>query len=120
MPAMRGTLLALGVGTLLLAGGCKSLSCANPDTYNKAAEVPPLKMPVGLDGPDTKQALKIPALNEPEVPRDPDGACLEDPPVMDTSGLPAGLQPPPDTVPGAGPAEAPPPPRRTRPVSPPR
>ncbi len=49
-----------------------------------------LKMPVGLDGPDTKQALEIPALNEPEVPRDPQGACLEEPPMLDTSSLPPG------------------------------
>jgi len=117
MQQVRASLLALGVGALLLAGGCKSLSCANPDSYGQAREVPKLKMPVGLDGPDTTQALAIPALNEPEVPRPAGGACLEDPPVLDTSSAPPDLQPAP-VVSEAGPEL--PPPKRTRPISPPR
>jgi hypothetical protein len=92
MHALRGVLLPLGVGALLLAGGCRSLSCNNPETYSSAQEVPPLKMPVGLDGPDTTQALEIPSLNEPEAPRDPDGPCLEDPPVLDTTSAPPELR----------------------------
>jgi hypothetical protein len=95
MLALRRLLLPLGVGALLLAGGCRSLSCNNPDDYSSAQEVPPLKMPVGLDGPDTTAAVEIPALNEPEVPRDPNGACLEDPPVLDTTSAPPELQLPP-------------------------
>jgi hypothetical protein len=89
MRAVRGPLLVLGAVALLLAGGCRSLSCINPETYGSAQEIQRLKMPVGLDGPDTREALEIPALNEPEVPRDPDGACLEDPPVLDITGSPA-------------------------------
>jgi hypothetical protein len=91
MRTLRGVLLPVGVGALLLAGGCKSLSCSNPADYSSAQEVPPLKMPVGLDGPDTTQALEIPPLNEPEAPRDPKGACLEEPPVLDTTSAPAEL-----------------------------
>jgi hypothetical protein len=115
MRAASAPSLVLGLAALLLAGGCRSLSCINPETYSKAQEVQRLKMPVGLDGPDTKQALEIPALNEPEVPRDPDGACLEEPPMLDTSTLPAGG--PQFDLPGSaqGPDEGAPPRRRTRP-----
>ena len=114
MGVPRAPLLVLGAAALLLAGGCRSLSCVNPETYSNAQEVPRLKMPVGLDGPDTKQALEIPALNEPEAPRDPEGGCLEDPPMLDTSSLPAGGTQ--FDLPGPqGPDEAAPPRRRTRP-----
>jgi hypothetical protein len=115
MRAARGPLLALGAVVLLLAGGCRSLSCINPDTYSSAQEVQRLKMPVGLDGPDTKQALEIPALNEPEVPRDPDGACLEDPPVLDTTGAPGGATQSDAPDPAQMPAEPAPPRRRPGP-----
>ena len=100
MQKLRGILLPLGVGALLLAGGCRSLSCNNPDDYSSAQEVPPLKMPVGLDGPDTTAAVEIPPLNEPEAPRLAGSACLEDPPVLDTTSAPPELRLPeadPDT-----------------------
>ncbi len=46
-----------------------------------ATSVPPLKIPPGLDAPDTTSALRLPALNEPPPPargrKDP---CLDDPP----------------------------------------
>ena len=74
----------LGTAALLLTGGCHVLrSCNNPATYSGAKQIPPLKMPVGLDGPDTSQAVKIPPLSEPELPRAADASCLEDPPVWE-------------------------------------
>jgi hypothetical protein len=84
---MKQTLRVVGIlagaGALLLAAGCKSLgSCNKPGTYSSAEEIPPLKMPIGLDGPDTALALKIPPLREPEVPRDANAPCLEEPPPM--------------------------------------
>jgi hypothetical protein len=94
MRNVRGVLLPLGMGALLLVGGCRSLSCSNPADYSSAQEVPPLKMPVGLDGPDTTQALEIPPLTEPEAPRDPKGPCLEEPPVLDATSAPAELRVP--------------------------
>ena len=115
MRLARGPLLVLGAAALLLAGGCRSLSCINPETYSDAQEVQRLKMPVGLDGPDTKQALEIPALNEPEVPRDPKGSCLEEPPMLDTSSLPAGGTQFDLPGPEQGPAGTSPSRRRTRP-----
>ena len=63
-------------------GGARWHSCLNDDTvYTKATSIPDLKTPAGVDPPDTKSALKIPALNEPAPPphgsKDP---CLDEPP----------------------------------------
>lgn len=67
--------------------GCHTFSrmthkCANEsDSYLKAASVPPIRVPLGIDPPDTKSALQIPVLNEPALPpraaKDP---CLDEPP----------------------------------------
>jgi uncharacterized lipoprotein len=76
----------------LLLGGCKHLvgdNCNKPQAYANARDLPPLRIPVGLDGPDTRSALRIPELTEPEAPRDPKGACLESPPPITTSAAPA-------------------------------
>ncbi len=57
-------------------------SCANDtDKYLKATSVPPLRVPLGIDPPDTKSALQIPALNEPALPpRGSKDPCLDEPP----------------------------------------
>ena len=72
--------------------GCKRLfasSCSKPQAYAQAQSLPPLRIPVGLDGPDTRTALKIPDLNEPEAPRKPKDPCLEEPPAFATASTPA-------------------------------
>ena len=77
-------LLCLGAALTLL-GGCKSMrgisSCPHGEPYTKATTVAPLRIPAGADAPDTSQALKLPALNEPAPPprgrKDP---CLDQPP----------------------------------------
>jgi uncharacterized lipoprotein len=80
---------AVGLFLLLtpLVSGCHAFrnagakGCHNPQPYQKAQSVPPLKIPSGLDAPDTTNALRLPALNEPAPParkgRDP---CLDEPP----------------------------------------
>ena len=71
---------------LLLLGGCKSTgSCHKPHAYSDAESLPPLQIPVGLDGPDTRAAVRIPELTEPEVPRGKKDPCLEEPPKFDTA-----------------------------------
>jgi hypothetical protein len=68
----------------LLLGGCHALrnsSCNAPQVYMRAQSVPALKIPAGLDAPETTSALRIPVLNEPAPP--PRGAkdpCLDAPP----------------------------------------
>jgi len=88
----------LGVLGLAL-GGCHTFhrlttSCIkDTDHYMQAASVPPIKVPVGIDPPDTRSALQIPVLNEPAPPpRAPNDPCLDAPPKFTE---PKGPRPPP-------------------------
>jgi uncharacterized lipoprotein len=80
--------LALAGAVLLALGGCKTIhritrenSCNKPQPYQQASSIAPLRIPEGLNAPDTSQALDIPPLNEPAPPpralKDP---CLSAPP----------------------------------------
>ena len=87
----RSMLLTLTCAALLLATGCRGVvggSCHKPQAYAAAENLPPLRVPVGLDGPDTGEALEVPELQEPEAPLDPDGPCLEAPPAIVAPPLP--------------------------------
>lgn len=67
----------------VLLGACRSgrpASCAKPGIYTEAQSVPPLRIPAGLEAPDTRGALKIPELNEPEVPLPTSAPCIDSPP----------------------------------------
>jgi uncharacterized lipoprotein len=74
-------LLALVVLVLPLTG-CKLLrtDCHKPEPYQKATGVALLKVPPGLDAPDTKAALRIPELHEAPRVRGPKEPCLDEPP----------------------------------------
>jgi uncharacterized lipoprotein len=70
---------------LLALGGCHALrsvgSCHKPQPYVNARSVAPLKVPPGLDAPDTANALRLPMLNEPAPPaRSGRAPCLDEPP----------------------------------------
>jgi uncharacterized lipoprotein len=72
---------------LLSLSGCHALrsfrtgSCHQVQTYMKAHSVAPLKVPSGLDAPDTTNALRLPQLNEPAPPpRSGKDPCLDAPP----------------------------------------
>jgi hypothetical protein len=60
--------------------GCKSYSCDAPQNYGNGDTIPPLDIPAGLEPPDTRNALKIPELAEPERPRTKAEGCLDQPP----------------------------------------
>ena len=72
---------------LPLVSGChmfrsaSAKACHGLQPYQQAKSVPPLKIPPGMDPPDTTNALRLPALNEPAPPprkgREP---CLDEPP----------------------------------------
>ena len=71
----------------LALGGCHTLhsmthSCtSDTGTYLQATSVPPLRVPLGIDPPDTKSGLQIPVLSEPPLPpRGPRDPCLDEPP----------------------------------------
>ena len=72
------------VAVAAVAGGCGLLpdaysSCSKPQPYQAAAETAPLKVPAGSDLPDTRNALKIPAVTAPERPKDTT-SCIDHPP----------------------------------------
>lgn len=85
------SLLKLGLicAVLFSVAGChpfqalrsRELSCHKKQAYMAATSMPPLKIPAGLDTPDTTNALHVPSLNEPAPPprkgREP---CLDEPP----------------------------------------
>ena len=85
-----GRTLRLGLLLLLLLpllNACHAFrsastrACHGPQQYQKARTVPPLKIPAGLDAPDTSNALRLPTLNEAAPPaRKGTEPCLDEPP----------------------------------------
>lgn len=71
------------LATTVLLGGCGHLfkaTCAKPADYAGTVDNPPLHVPAGLQGPDTRSSLPVPALNEPERARAAGEPCLDAPP----------------------------------------
>ena len=72
------------VALLPALSACHALrvnSCHRPQAYMGARSIAPLKIPAGLDAPETGNALRIPALNEPAPPaRKGKEPCLDEPP----------------------------------------
>ena len=65
----------------------KANDCNKPQLYEQAASRPPLAIPVGLDALNTRGALRIPELREPEAPRKLSDACLDEPPKFSNARL---------------------------------
>jgi len=55
-------------------------TCVKSEDYAAAVDNQPLQIPAGLQGPDTRSALPVPPLAEPERPRRADEPCLDAPP----------------------------------------
>jgi uncharacterized lipoprotein len=75
----------IAVPVLALAAGCgllpnASSGCDKPQPYQSARETEPLKVPPGVDAPDTRGALRIPAVPAPKRPPEK-GRCLDHPPA---------------------------------------
>jgi uncharacterized lipoprotein len=76
-------LLIMLVALSVVLVGCKSLrgdACLKPGAYVSAQNAAPLKVPEGLDAPDTRAALRIPDLKAPAKPRAATAGCLDTPP----------------------------------------
>ncbi len=77
--------LWIAIAACGICAGCGMLpdaysSCDKPRPYQSAAEAPPLTVPAGADAPDTRNALRIPAV--PAAKRPPEaGRCLDHPPA---------------------------------------
>ena len=68
---------------LLALSGCGLFkppfeSCEETPAFAGARELPPLRVPEGVDAPDTRNALRIPDVAAPERPLD--GRCIDAPP----------------------------------------
>jgi len=76
-------LTLIAVAALLC--GCHLFNKLTPDChsaqeYQHAGQVPPLKVPAGLDSPNTQGALVIPTVVAAPPPPGPKDACLDVPP----------------------------------------
>ncbi|HEY6483704.1 MAG TPA: hypothetical protein VIY54_09275 [Steroidobacteraceae bacterium] len=61
-------------------------SCRDANPYLAAGSIATLRIPQGLDAPDTSNALHIPQLNEPAPPpRSKTDPCLDEPPAFRTT-----------------------------------
>jgi uncharacterized lipoprotein len=85
MRFVRVVVLLLALLPLLdgchLFRGHSAKACHSPEPYQKAKTVPPLKIPAGMDAPDTTNALRLPVLNDPPPPpRNGKQPCLDEPP----------------------------------------
>jgi hypothetical protein len=81
--------LAVVVLAMLATAGCNPFRrhssanelCKEPVGYADAKEGKMLVIPVGLEAPDTRNALRIPDLTTPEPPPRTKGeGCLDEPP----------------------------------------
>ncbi len=108
------------IAAAALTSGCHLFSrltpdCHHPQEYQRAGQVAPLKVPAGLDSPNTQGAMVIPTVAlAPPLPG-PKDACLDIPPRYvpapankAASELPAAPSPAPA-------APVPPPPNSTQP-----
>jgi hypothetical protein len=88
---VSGMKIATGFVCLALlmgVSGCHTLRnkltashCTESRTYEGEGSVAPLKIPVGLDAPDTTAGLRLPQLKVPAPPPRPaNSPCLDAPP----------------------------------------
>jgi uncharacterized lipoprotein len=73
------------VAASALMSGCHFFSKLNPDChtaqeYQHALSAPPLKVPAGLDSPNTAGALVIPPVTDAPPPPGPHDTCYDVPP----------------------------------------
>jgi len=77
--------MTLIIAAAMIASGCHMFGkgipdCHRPQEYQSAVQVPPLKVPTGLDTPNTQGALVIPTLEVTPPPPARNAACLDAPP----------------------------------------
>ena len=73
------------IAAAVLLNGCRLLhglpvDCHKPQEYQRAVQRAPLKVPEGLDSPNTQGALVIPTVDLVAPPPGPHEACLDNPP----------------------------------------
>lgn len=78
VPMLPAALAALLCGCRLFHGVPED--CHKPQAYQRAVQVAPLKVPEGLDAPNTQGALVIPKVELAAPAPGPREACLDAPP----------------------------------------
>jgi uncharacterized lipoprotein len=72
------------IGAAVLLSGCHifnhAADCHRPQEYQRAVQRAPLKVPAGLDTPNTQGALVIPTVELAAPPPGPHDACQDSPP----------------------------------------
>jgi uncharacterized lipoprotein len=73
------------IAAAALTSGCHLFSklttdCHTRQEYQRAGQVPPLKVPAGLDSPNTQGALVIPTVELALPAPGPNDTCLDVPP----------------------------------------
>jgi len=70
--------------TLIAASGCQFLrartGCHADQPYLHARQLAPLRVPAGLDAPNTSASMVIPEVANDFPPRGPKDPCLDEPP----------------------------------------
>lgn len=96
MPGLKMITGLVCLALLLSVSGCHTLrsklgerTCTETRTYANERSVPALKIPSGVDAPETTNALRLPELNEPAPPPRPRSArCLDEPPSFKVQKTP--------------------------------
>ena len=102
------------IAAAALASGCHLFGkltpdCHTPQEYQRAGQVAPLKVPDGLDSPNTQGAMLIPPQALAPPPPGPKDTCLDVPPRY---------KPAPPNKAASGTSAAPPPPAAPVPEAP--
>jgi uncharacterized lipoprotein len=80
---MRFGRVLTAVAAVASLSGChwlRSSDCHSKQEYQRAVSAPPLKVPAGLDSPNTQGALVIPTVELTPPPPGPKDTCLDIPP----------------------------------------
>ena len=98
------------IAAAALTGGCHLFGkltpdCHRPQEYQRAGQVAPLRVPAGLDTPNTQGAMVIPAVTLAPPAPGPKDTCLDVPPryvpapANKAAGEPPAAPPPSPSVP---------------------
>lgn len=81
---MRASMIALVICAAALSASCglfrPDQSCHKTQDYESSGSIARLKVPAGLNAPDTRDALVVPPIGAPEAPRSQSDGCLDEPP----------------------------------------
>jgi uncharacterized lipoprotein len=99
---MRSAITVLAICVATLTAGCGMFrpdrSCQKTQPYESSKSIARLKVPPGMDAPDTRDSLVVPEVAAPEAPRSRSDACLDVPPSYraDAAAQPDGSDEKPD------------------------